>query len=186
MFSKGDKVYFGRAHGEQTLGEVVKVNRATCKVKQLESRGMYRERPVGTIWTVPVSLVAPAYKGEGQARVEIQQKTVADKATRMQKRQERYGSTNDGETRGFLMQQTPPSNGLADQVAQLRGKSEAELKQEILGIYSQLSPENLYCDGELPAYLARRKAAALNRRLKACFQVLGRSVSESEAYGYGV
>jgi hypothetical protein len=57
-FSKGDKVLFGRSHGEQTLGEVVKVNRVKVKVKQLESRGTYRSYPVGTIWTVPATLLS--------------------------------------------------------------------------------------------------------------------------------
>lgn len=68
---KGDKVYFGRGHGEQTLGEVVKVNRVKCKVKQLEARGTYKAYPVGTIWTVPVSLLSKAAT-PGAARAEIQ------------------------------------------------------------------------------------------------------------------
>ncbi len=59
-FKVGDKVLFGRSHGEQTLGEVVKVNRVKVKVKQLESRGTYRSYSVGTIWTVPVSLLTRA------------------------------------------------------------------------------------------------------------------------------
>ena len=56
----GDKVYFGRNHGEQTLGEVVKVNRVKVKVRQLESRGTQRDYAVGTVWTVPVSLLRRA------------------------------------------------------------------------------------------------------------------------------
>jgi hypothetical protein len=55
---KGDTVYFGRSFGEKTLGEVVKVNRVKVKVKQLESRGTFKSHPVGTIWTVPVSLLS--------------------------------------------------------------------------------------------------------------------------------
>lgn len=57
---KGDKVYFGRVNGEKTLGEVTKVNRTKAKVKQLESRGTYRSYSVGTIWTVPFSLLQKA------------------------------------------------------------------------------------------------------------------------------
>lgn len=59
-FKVGMKVVFGRGNGEQTLGEVVKVNRAKLKIKQLESRGTMRSYPVGTIWTVPPSLCRPA------------------------------------------------------------------------------------------------------------------------------
>jgi hypothetical protein len=58
----GQRVLFGRSQGEKTLGEVVKVNRATVKVRQLEARGTLRSYPVGTVWTVPVQFVelAPA------------------------------------------------------------------------------------------------------------------------------
>jgi hypothetical protein len=56
---RGDKVYFGRAHGEKTLGEVVKVNGKSVKVKQLESRGTMKNFAVGTIWRVALSLVSP-------------------------------------------------------------------------------------------------------------------------------
>jgi hypothetical protein len=63
-FAVGDKVYFGRSHGEQTAGTVMKVNRAKLKVRQDESRGTMKSYPVGTIWTVPPSLCS---KQEGTA-----------------------------------------------------------------------------------------------------------------------
>jgi len=56
MFKVGDKVVFGRTHGEQTNGTVVKVNRTTVIVAQDEERGMYRTRSVGTKWKVPFNL----------------------------------------------------------------------------------------------------------------------------------
>ena len=56
-FTVGSKVYFGRKNGEKTLGEIIKVNRKTYKIRQLESRGMYRNHAVGTRWTVAKSLV---------------------------------------------------------------------------------------------------------------------------------
>ena len=56
-FKKGDKVFFGRKNGEKTLGEIVRVNQKSYTVKQLESRGMYRNHAVGTNWTVAKSLV---------------------------------------------------------------------------------------------------------------------------------
>jgi len=59
-FKIGQRVYFGRRAGEQTLGEVVKVNATTLKIRQMESRGTMRAHPVGMIWKVPPSLCTPA------------------------------------------------------------------------------------------------------------------------------
>lgn len=56
----GMKVMFGRPNGEKTLGEVVKVNPSKAKVKTLEGRGAGRGSDVGTVWTVPYSLMTPA------------------------------------------------------------------------------------------------------------------------------
>ena len=59
LFNVGDRVYFGRPNGEKTLGEVVKVNRKTYKVKTLEGRGR-SGRGMGVIWGVPESLMSAA------------------------------------------------------------------------------------------------------------------------------
>ena len=50
-------MFFVRTRGEKTLGEVVKVNPLKYKVKQLEARGGH---PVGTLWSIPPSLLTPA------------------------------------------------------------------------------------------------------------------------------
>jgi len=55
-FVVGEIVSFGRASGEQTLGEVVKVNRKSLKVKTSEGRGRGRGGSKGAIWRVPPSL----------------------------------------------------------------------------------------------------------------------------------
>ena len=55
----GMVVYFGRKNGEKTKGQIIKVNRTKCKVRQEESRGMYRDYPLGTVWTVPFNLIWP-------------------------------------------------------------------------------------------------------------------------------
>tara|TARA_Y100000310_G_scaffold209423_1_gene210029 strand:- start:4538 stop:4993 length:456 start_codon:yes stop_codon:yes gene_type:complete len=55
-FKVGDKVRFGRDNGEQSLGEVVKVNRKSLKVKLLEPRGRYKAHRVGGVWRCPPSL----------------------------------------------------------------------------------------------------------------------------------
>ncbi len=60
QFKVGMKVYFGRKRGEKTLGEIVKMNPRKAKVKQLEDRGSIRDYPVGTLWTVPFTLLTPA------------------------------------------------------------------------------------------------------------------------------
>ena len=65
-FQIGQQVMFGRPNGEKTLGEVVKINRKTIKVKQLETRGQKRIRTAGTIWTVHKTLATPVTGGVAQ------------------------------------------------------------------------------------------------------------------------
>lgn len=65
----GDKVWFGRAQGEKTLGEVLKVNPKSIKVRQLDTRGSIRDYPVGTVWRVGPSLVTPCEGSETPAPV---------------------------------------------------------------------------------------------------------------------
>jgi hypothetical protein len=55
-----EKVYFGREHGERSLGKVVKVNRSAAKIEQLETRGAH---PKGTVWTVPFTLISSFESG---------------------------------------------------------------------------------------------------------------------------
>ena len=52
----GMRVYFGRENGEETLGEIVKINPKKFKVKTLEQRGTKKDYPIGLVWTVPPSL----------------------------------------------------------------------------------------------------------------------------------
>lgn len=49
-------------------------------------------------------------------------------------------------------------------------------------VYSQLSPENLTCDGELPQYMVVAKAAKLRKQLAALQTAYGSPVSETEVY----
>ena len=54
----GMKVVFGRSdNAEKSLGEVVKVNPTTAKVKLLEERGTRRQYAPGMVWKVPYSLM---------------------------------------------------------------------------------------------------------------------------------
>lgn len=59
----GMKVVFGRGNGEQTIGEIVKVNPTKAKVKTLEIRGNGRGAMAGAVWNVSYNLMKPA---EGQ------------------------------------------------------------------------------------------------------------------------
>lgn len=58
-FKKDQQVRFGRNNGQQTLGVIVKVNRTTVKVRQLEARGVHKNHPIGSVWKVPKSLCTP-------------------------------------------------------------------------------------------------------------------------------
>lgn len=61
-------------------------------------------------------------------------------------------------------------------------RPEGEVLREVRNLYCQLSPENLTCDGELPAHIVRKRAQQIQARLRVCFQELGREVSEDEAF----
>lgn len=70
MFNVGDIVIFGTPNGEKTRGRVVRVNRKSLSIEQLEVRGQQRVRGVGTKWRCHPSLVrladgtAPAPKAK--------------------------------------------------------------------------------------------------------------------------
>ena len=59
----GGLVQFGRKNGEQTVGEIIKVNAKRCKVRTLSARGSNGRSPAGSVWTVPFSLLTP-FTGE--------------------------------------------------------------------------------------------------------------------------
>ena len=61
-------------------------------------------------------------------------------------------------------------------------RSSADIIRDINGVYNALSPENLYCDGELPAHQAARNRKRLERRLRDLFVEYGRPVDEAEAW----
>jgi hypothetical protein len=57
-----------------------------------------------------------------------------------------------------------------------------EMREQFLSLAAQLSPENLTCDGELPAAQVRARAAALRLKWAALEQQVGRQVTESEVW----
>tara|TARA_A100001201_G_C4085871_1_gene200453 strand:- start:433 stop:627 length:195 start_codon:yes stop_codon:yes gene_type:complete len=48
----GMKVRFGRPNGEKTVGEIVKVNQKSVKVKTHEARGINGRSASGVVWRV--------------------------------------------------------------------------------------------------------------------------------------
>lgn len=62
------------------------------------------------------------------------------------------------------------------------GAADQHIMEAIVSLYSDLSPENLSCDGELTTSQVAGKRAKLLRKLEGCFKAYGRQVSESEAY----
>ncbi len=57
-------------------------------------------------------------------------------------------------------------------------------KEEFKSLSSQLSPENLNCDGEITRAQAQTKYRRIMKRWRALEKALGREVSEDEAWGF--
>lgn len=57
-----------------------------------------------------------------------------------------------------------------------------KILEAINHVYNCLSPENLFCDGEISRAEAEKKRTKLNRQLKGLFQAFGRPVDEMTAY----
>lgn len=155
----GMKVMFGRPNGEQTLGEVVKINPTKAKVKALASRGNGRGSDVGTIWTVPYSLMTPA----GVAMLD---------------------ELNSLPPASFFPQRQAAILDPADLPLPYNEFTYGDnlIIEAIVDTYNRLSPENLTCDGELSRVQVVGRRNTLNHRLKHLFMALGRPVSETVAY----
>jgi len=154
-----DKVYFGRLNGEKTFGEITKVNRKTYKVRTLESRGTKRDYAVGTVWTVPHSMVTPA----SDRATELLTGSAADLVTNL----------TDGKGK------TPKAK-----VVFRHKRPDENILRDIRNVDNALSPENLHCDGEISRAAARRKATILNRSMRKLIAELGREPTDSELYAY--
>lgn len=188
-FKVGDKVVFGRTHGEQTEGTVIKVNPSKLKVRQDEVRGSLRLRPEGTIWSVPPSLCRKV----GQTAASVAPATTLKVGQTVEYTGFSWAARGQAQVQGVVTQVTV--NGIevygegrtqvfqASQVKAVPARPFATVKDAISGVYGHLSPENLTCDGELSRSQVATKAAQLHRALKALFVEAGREITESEAYG---
>jgi hypothetical protein len=259
-FKKDDMVYFGRTHGEKTLGKIKKVNPKKYKIEQMEDRGSIRDYKIGTIWTVPFNLVSAAPGTVASTPVASTPPVARTTATSTVRPGDRAEFTQgrtvvtgtvksvnvktvtlvdcDDNSRGYRVPfrmirpaatkttvAAPPShsfkvgntvtftnrqgNVVAAVVTKLDAQSvfvygdhrfgvespktaseltlapkraNAAIMSDICSMYSNLSPENLHCDGEISVTQARHRATVFNRILKALFAEYGRTVSESEAF----
>jgi hypothetical protein len=152
----GMKVMFGRPNGEKTLGEVVKTNPSKAKVKTLAARGV---SDVGTVWTVPYSLMTPA----GVAFLD---------------------EVNSLPPTSFFPQGQAAILNPAELPLPYNKFNHGDnlIIEAIVDTYTRLSPEWLTADGERPAAQVRALSNTLNHRLKHLFMALGRPVSEEVAY----
>ena len=202
MFTIGQKVVFGRANGEKTLGTVVAVNAKSIKVRQDEARG---SKPVGTVWGVAPSLVrpldgaaaapapapavtaapAPGWKVGDRASFTAQAgRVVTGTVTRVNTKTVTLEGCDDG-SRGYRV---PPSMlraagaSAAPPAPAAPRRADDAIMGDIFRAYGDLSPENLSCDGELSRSQVATRRAAVNRRLAALQAEMGRRVSEDEAW----
>lgn len=59
-----------------------------------------------------------------------------------------------------------------------------ELKNKFINLACALSPENLSCDGELPATQVRKRYTQLKREWGKLERELGRTVTENEVWSW--
>lgn len=205
----GQQVYFGRTAGEKTLGTVLKINGASIKVRQDEARG---GKPVGTEWRVHPSLVYPidgakaavpaAPPAAVPARARSAGWNIGDRAsftgkdgrsvtgtvTRVNEKTVTLERCDDG-SRGYrvppaMLRAATAETATTTAPAVAPRRAEDAVMRDIHNAYSDLSPENLTCDGELTRAQAATRRAAVNRRLADLQAELGRRVSEDEAWAW--
>ena len=188
-FEIGSKVYFGRPNGQQTLGTVVGKGRTKYKVRQDEQRGEHRNYPVGTVWTVPPSLMRPASglpdvaSDAPKAGLSFGQPVVVNIWT--------WGR-GEADVRGVVTKPGPASSEVYaggrfvtlpnDKIVAGKRRTPAEAIPDFQAVYVSLSPENLSCDGERSRSETAAAYSRLNNALRALIAECGRRVTEDEAY----
>jgi len=125
---KGQLVYFGRRHGEQTLGKVEKVNRATVKVKQLESRGAFKDHKIGTLWNVARALVTPAPVLDVEPAPSTGGESMEEEIARLRRENAAFKGESKPAPYG-----ASPKDPLAARFAK---RPESEIMRDIAGVYS--------------------------------------------------
>jgi len=62
-------------------------------------------------------------------------------------------------------------------------RTDAEILRDLRGVEGELSPENLFCDGEISHAQGRKKERALLARRAKLLKELGREPTGRELYG---
>jgi hypothetical protein len=145
-------VRFGRPNGQITRGEIVKCNRTTAQVRSLEVRGTGRGSHIGSTWKVPYSMMTP-----------------------------------DTQTAGVASQAYTPAPPVTQreeplEYSQFRDRAENLAIEAIYITYCHLEPEFLTADGERPLYQINALRHKYSQRLAYLFKVVGRTVTEKQAY----
>ena len=161
----GMLVEFGRSHGEITRGVVQKMNPKKAKVSTLESRGSGRGSVVGATWNVPYSMMRCVGN---------------DSTTHTGIIMESFAQPNNPAIKTFVKVASQADEPIP--YSQFGDHADHLVIEAIACTYSQLEPENLTCDGELPAYKVNERRMRLNTRLNYLFKAFGRPVSETIAY----
>lgn len=159
-------VEFGRETGERTKGIVLKTNPKKAKVKTIESRGSGRGSDVGSQWGVPYSMMT----------------AVRDAVTETSVVMQSFAQPENPAFKAFAQ-----AKSVADQpinYSPFQNHAEQLILEAIHSVYTELSPEWLTCDGELPAHAVNAKRNKLSTRLNFLFKALGREISETAVWNW--
>ena len=63
-------------------------------------------------------------------------------------------------------------------------RTDDEIMQDIIDVYTQLSPENLSHDGELSRAQTRKRELGLNAKLRTLEREMGHPVTEEQAFSW--
>lgn len=163
---EGMIVEFGRKTGERTKGIIVKMNPKKAKVKTIESRGSGRGGDVGSQWGVPYSMMF----------------AVRDAVTETSVVMQSFAQPENTAFKAFAQ-----AKSVADQpisYSPFQSHAEQLILEAINSVYNELSPENLTCDGEVPAHLVYAKRSKLSTRLNYLCKAFGREISETVAWNW--
>jgi len=159
-------VEFGRETGERTKGIIVKMNPKRAQVRSLEGRGLGRGSQAGSQWSVPYSMMV----------------TVNDAVTETSVVMQSFAQPQNPAFKAFAQEMA-----LADQpipYTPFQNYTEQLIIEAIHSVHVELSPENLTCDGELPAHVVNARRIKLNTRLNFLYKAYGRPVSETAAWNW--
>jgi hypothetical protein len=93
---------------------------------------------------------------------------------------------SNGKTFKFEARQVANQLYPAQKILRQGGRTEAEIIKDLQRVECDLSPENLFGDGEIPRSVANRHQAELNRERRRLVEELGREPTDTELYGLAI